>query len=229
MESMTAWENARSLPSKSPVTIKGVRDGLLFLLQENVAFEDILQDLENKLKGSHQKLLVGPIVHVWIVIGKRVLTEEQEQQIRNCFSSHGNLIIQKFVTEEETKESAHSTPLVYKGTVRSGQILQHEGDIIIIGDVNYGGEVAATGDIFVMGTLRGTAHAGIKGNRKAIIAAVYFRPTQLRICEVISRSPDTNQQTIYGSTEMEFAYLRDGQMAVDRMTYLNLIRNKESK
>jgi septum site-determining protein MinC len=228
MESTATVENGRSLQLKSSVTIKGVKDGLLFVLHDDASFEQILEDLNNKLNGSHQSLLVGPIVHVWIVTGKRELTAEQETQIRKCFSSHGNLLIQKFVTEEErSRELAQdSTPFVYKGTVRSGQVLQHGGDIIVIGDVNFGGQVTASGDVYVMGTLRGIAHAGATGNRHAIVAAVYFQPTQIRIGDVISRSPDSTSKPIYSGTEMEFAYLRDNQMAVDRMSHLNVIRNQ---
>src|SRR5699024_6098067 len=71
---------------------------------------------------------------------------------------------------------------------RSGQVLRVEGDLLLIGDVNPGGKVVATGDIYIMGNLRGIAHAGINGNRKAIIAASYMKPTQLRIADYISRS-----------------------------------------
>jgi len=97
---------------------------------------------------------------------------------------------------------------------------------VIIGDINPGGLVKATGDIFVMGTLRGTAHAGCRGNEGAIIAAVYFQPTQLRIHDVISRSPDRVERGV-GETEMEFAYLRERQMAVDKISHLYSIRARD--
>jgi septum site-determining protein MinC len=228
MERIAIYDKRRSLQAKSPVTIKGINDRLLFFLHEEATFEEILKDLNEKLNGSHQSLLVGPIVHVWIVVGKRKLTVEQEQTIRDCFATHGNLLIQKFVAEEEqTKDStSRSTPYLFKGTVRSGQVIEHDGDIVIIGDVNYGGQVIATGDVYVMGTLRGIAHAGANGDRDAIVAAVYFQPTQIRIADVISRSPDSGANTLLNGTEMEFAYLRNDQMAVDRMSYLNVIRGQ---
>src|SRR5699024_10424628 len=85
----------------------------------------------------------------------------------------------------------------FNRVVRSGQVLRVEGDLLLIGDVNPGGKVVATGDIYIMGNLRGIAHAGINGNRKAIIAASYMKPTQLRIADYISRAPDYETDGVY--------------------------------
>ncbi|WP_052036342.1 septum site-determining protein MinC [Tumebacillus flagellatus] len=218
--------------TRTPVTIKGIRDGLVFILHDQCSFEEIVEDLEDKLNGSHRQLLTGPLVRVHVQSGMRVLTEQEQETIREKLASHGNLIIQEFqsTAEQLLKSSAVKPPHLYHGTVRSGQIVEHDGDIVVIGDVNPGGQVLATGDIYVMGTLRGLAHAGWRGNKRAIIAAVFFQPTQLRICDVISRSPDLTreQQRELAGTEMEFAYLRDGQMAVDKMNHLYSIRPREN-
>ncbi len=48
--------------------------------------------------------------------------------------------------------------------------MEFEGSIVILGDVNDGSEVIAEDNIVVLGCLRGMAHAGAKGNEKAIIA-----------------------------------------------------------
>lgn len=213
---------------RHPVTIKGIRDGLVFLFDDQCPFEDILEDLEDKLHGAQGQLLIGPIVHVTIQTGKRLLSDIEKDEIRSLLSVYGNLIIQNFVvTSAEGSAKRKQESFLYKGTVRSGQRIEHDGDIMIIGDVNPGGQVVATGDIFVMGTMRGTAHAGYAGNEHAVIAAVYFQPTQLRIGNVISRSPDTKPKAALDGTEMEFAYLRDGQMAVDKLPNLHKIRARK--
>lgn len=84
-------------------------------------------------------------------------------------------------------------PKYVKGTVRSGQITEAEGHLIIMGDVNAGAELRAGGDILVFGTLRGMAHAGATGDRGAVIVALNLRPTQLRIADLIARAPDGGQ------------------------------------
>jgi septum site-determining protein MinC len=77
-----------------------------------------------------------------------------------------------------------------KCTLRSGQSVCFDGDVVILGDVNHGAEVVATGDVLVMGTLRGVVHAGSGGNSRAIVAAVRLEATQLRIAGVVARPPD---------------------------------------
>lgn len=80
-----------------------------------------------------------------------------------------------------------------KGTVRSGMVVESPGNLVVVGDVNAGAEIRAGGDIVVMGTLRGVAHAGFGGNLEAQILAINLRPTQLRIGDLIARSPDGGQ------------------------------------
>jgi len=215
-------------PAKSPVTIKGTRNGLVFVLDDTVDFGDILADLEAKANGSHRQLFMGPDTPVNVQLGSRVLSEAEEQQIRAALATHPNLFVQSFqsghIVDSSTVELG---AFVFQGTVRSGQVVSGAGDVVVVGDVNPGGEVIAHGNVYVMGNLRGLAHAGAMGDETAVIAAVYFQPTQLRIGTVVSRPPDTWHRN-YVEASMEFAYLRDGQMAVEKMSRLNLTRTEHS-
>ena len=83
------------------------------------------------------------------------------------------------------KEVATSETKFHKGALRSWQRLEFEGSIVIIGDVNDGAEVIAEDNIAVVGSLRGMAHAGAKGNEKAIIAANIINSPQIRIASRI--------------------------------------------
>ena len=73
----------------------------------------------------------------------------------------------------------------HRGSLRSGQKLESEGSLVIIGDVNSGAEVIASDNIIILGTLRGLAHAGAKGNKQAIIAAGLFDTVQIRIANIV--------------------------------------------
>lgn len=79
--------------------------------------------------------------------------------------------------------------LLVKRTLRSGQVLNYAGSIILIGDVNPGAEVVAGHDIVVWGSLRGMACAGGSGDAQAGIYALHMAPSQLRIADYITRSP----------------------------------------
>ncbi|MDF2927304.1 MAG: septum formation inhibitor [Paenibacillaceae bacterium] len=207
---------------KHPVTIKGVKDGLLFLFDDNCPFEQVIGDLTHKLEKTHQNILTGPLIHVFVKLGKRETTEEQKEQIRTIIGARGNLLIQSIESDEPKAADNKEAPLqLVKNIIRSGQILHIDGNLMLMGDVNPGGMVTATGDIYIMGSLRGMAHAGCEGNDKAVIAASHMKPTQLRIAQVISRPPD---EWGIGDTYMEFAYINNGVMEIDKIQHMHRIR-----
>jgi septum formation inhibitor MinC len=78
--------------------------------------------------------------------------------------------------------------LYHRGTLRGGQALHNLGNLIVVGDVNPGAELVASGDNVVFGALRGVAHAGAQGDRGARVIALELAPTQLRIATVIATS-----------------------------------------
>lgn len=207
---------------KHPVKIKGVKDGLLFLFDDSCTFDQLIADLTHKLEKTHHNILAGPLIHVFIKLGKRQISEEDKEQIRTIIGSRGNLLIQSFESDADKQEDNHNDGIrMVKSIVRSGQILHMDGNLLLMGDVNPGGTVTATGDIFIMGSLRGMAHAGCEGNEKAIISASHMKPTQLRIAQVISRPPD---EWGIGDTYMEFAYINGGVMEIDKIQHMPRIR-----
>ena len=83
------------------------------------------------------------------------------------------------------KEVATSETKFHKGSLRSGQRIEFEGSLVIIGDVNAGAEVIAGENIVVLGILRGLAHAGAKGNKDAVIEASEIEAVQIRIADKV--------------------------------------------
>jgi septum site-determining protein MinC len=206
---------------KHHVMIKGVKDGLVFLLDDTCEFAEVIQELKHKLEKTHQKILTGPIIHVYVKLGSRQATDEEKDQIREIISQKGNLLIQSIesITAAPSELVANMSDItLIKGMVRSGQTMLKEGNILFLGDVNPGGQIISTGSIYVMGSLRGMAHAGVDGDETAVIAASHLRPTQLRIASIISRPPDE-----WGINEafMEFAYIKDGKMEIDKIHHLH--------
>ena len=88
----------------------------------------------------------------------------------------------------------------YKQTVRSGQVINYDGNVVVIGDCHPGSEIIATGDITVWGVLGGIAHAGAKGNKKARIRALNLNAIQLRIAQYYARRPDSINIMYAGKT-----------------------------
>ncbi|KGX88041.1 septum site-determining protein MinC [Pontibacillus marinus] len=211
------------MSNKKPiVTIKGTKDGLTLHIDDTCSFEDVLYELDQKIS---QKYIDEdqPMVTVNIQLGNRYLDEQQEEQLKELIRNHNKLVIQSVnsnvITKNEAlewKKDKEITP-IFK-VVRSGQVLEVRGDLLLVGDVNPGGKIIASGNIYVMGNLQGIAHAGVNGNNQAVIAASYMKPNQLRIADYISRSPDYDTEGVY----MECGYVDEGQekIMIDRLQLL---------
>jgi septum site-determining protein MinC len=211
---------------KSKVTIKGTKEGLVFIMDDACSFDELLADVREKIEHSHQQILSGPLIRVSIKLGKRYCSPEQQEQLTQIIRQKGNLVIHTIDSDVISREDAFaerlkSTFTVIVQTVRSGQVLEFDGDLLLLGDVNPGGTIRSTGNIYVLGHLRGYAHAGISGDNQVIIAAAVMSPTQLRIADVISK-PGEEWKNHSGGTE--FAYLEENAMLVAKMNFLPRIR-----
>jgi septum site-determining protein MinC len=97
------------------------------------------------------------------------------------------------------------------------------GNLLLVGDVNPGGTIKAGGSIYVMGALKGVAHAGCYGNDRAVITAAKMMPTQLRISNHLTRSPDRYDEEEI--TESECAFINEAdQLVIDRLQVLKYLR-----
>ncbi len=109
-------------------------------------------------------------------ISSKLRLKKTESDISNLDKNPLNII-------EESKLFFH------QGTLRSGERLETDGDLLILGDVNPGAMVAAGGNVMIWGRLLGIAHAGKEGNIKAKITALQLRPLQIRIAQKVARGP----------------------------------------
>ncbi|WP_067727280.1 septum site-determining protein MinC [Oceanobacillus damuensis] len=189
------------LDKKQMITIKGTREGLSLFIEESASFDDAIKELNEKIMASKPKK-DEPVVSVKVKLGNRYLNEEQEQVLRRIISGENRFHIESIESElirieDALKWQEESEIKAINRIVRSGQVLYIKGDLLLIGDVNPGGKVIATGNIYIMGNLYGIAHAGSEGDRDAFIAASYMKPTQLRIADYISRAPDYEADGVY--------------------------------
>lgn len=91
--------------------------------------------------------------------------------------------------------------ILYETSLRSGQSIDFDGNVVVLGDVNAGAEIVASGHILVMGALRGMAHAGSGGDEDATVTALTFAPTQVRIASHITRPPEEGERGAHSKPE----------------------------
>lgn len=208
--------------------IKGTKEGISLHLDDTCSFEELLKELDEKLSESSISTDDRASISVTIKLGNRYLTSGQEEALKDVIAKKRNLEVESIISNVITKEEADRIKadneiVSIARIIRSGQVLEVAGDLLLIGDVNPGGTVRAGGNIFIMGALKGIAHAGYFGNEEAIIAASVMKPSQLRISGCINRAPDYYPES--ESREMECAYIdANDQIIIDRVQVLSHLR-----
>ncbi|QCJ43617.1 septum site-determining protein MinC [Bacillus sp. S3] len=216
------------MKKRQNVTIKGTKEGLVLHLDDICSFEELKKELDQKLSANSRSQEERNLISVKVNVGNRYLTEGQREELKNLIRQKKNLVVDEIESDVITREEAdrlkaENEVVTVSSIVRSGQVLKVPGDLLLIGDVNPGGKVAAGGNIFIMGSLKGVAHAGCFGNEDAVIAASSMKPTQLKISDAINRAPDHSQNN--EKREMECAYIDENrQIIVDRLQVLIQLR-----
>lgn len=162
---------------KNIVSINLRRDEIIIKLSEDAEQREIIMKLKKKLPDLKRlyKDEKTPIRVVGKVLKNKEIDEIQEI-IKSTIDVEINFDTPKGlglhnIKKTFKKEIAVSETKFHRGSLRSGQKIETEGSLVILGDVNSGAEVVASDNIVVLGTLRGLAHAGAKGNEQAIISA----------------------------------------------------------
>jgi septum site-determining protein MinC len=210
------------------VTIKGTKDGITLHLDDLCSYEELKRELDLKLSANSRINEGQPLTSVKVQMGNRFLTDEQHEEMKELIRQKKNLVVDEIVTNVMTKDEARrlkeETEIVsVSRIIRSGQVLEVPGDLLLVGDVNPGGTVKAGGNIFIMGTLKGIAHAGCYGDDEAVISAAIMNPSQLRISDCINRAPD--QKSDSDARMLECAYIDENRhIVVDRIQVLMQLR-----
>ncbi|MCX7772336.1 MAG: septum site-determining protein MinC [Clostridia bacterium] len=215
------------------IVFKGNSEGLVIVIPEDYSFTHALTEIESKVSAA-ARFFKG--ARIKVTYRGLSLTIQQEEAIRAVLDDKSGAIIESFSKDDEARQNAFATrsaqpnniptrKLFYAGvdegnckfvrsTIRSGTRIQYDGNVVIMGDVNPGGEIVASGNVVVLGTLRGMVHAGADGNRDAFIYALGLKPTQIRIAEVIARTPADLDE---GKVFPEIATIKDGAIVVEQL------------
>ncbi len=166
-------------------------DQIIIKIEENATQQEIMDCLGKKV--SELKKFYKDEKTPIIISGK-VLKNKEMDEIQELIKEKIDVQIQ-FETPKSLglhsikktfdRDIAISETEFHRGSLRSGQKIESDGSLVIIGDVNSGAEIIASDNIIVLGNLRGLAHAGAKGNRQAIIAAGNIDTVQIRIANIV--------------------------------------------
>lgn len=201
----------------SCVSINLKKDEVLIKIDDDGVHKKILSELSKKLKEL-KKMYQDETTPIRVT-GK-ILSNKELEEIKKAIKKEIDVEV-KFDTpttlglhsikRSYKKDVANSETTFHRGSLRSGQKLEVEGSLVVIGDVNSGAEVIAGDNIVVIGNLRGLAHAGAKGNKEAIIAASTLDVVQLRISNIV-REIDKDEEDII---DHAFVYVDEDKIVIE--------------
>ncbi len=202
---------------KNCVSINLKKNEIVIKLSDNATQREIVEALKKKLPELKKlyKDEKTPITVAGKVLKNREIDEIQELikskiDVEIDFDMPKSLGLSSIKKTFE-KEIAISETKFHRGSLRSGQKLEADGSLVILGDVNSGAEVMASDNIVVLGALRGLAHAGAKGNKQAIIAAGLIDTVQIRIANIV-REIDRDEEPLH---KQAYVYVVDNQIIIE--------------
>ena len=195
-----------------PVLLKGNSIGLTMVLDPEMKFEQLKAAICEKF--TQAKDFFNGQTQIALKIEGRKLTSPQLEEVLGIIAEETTLTIAYVIEDDkimetsfkealrklEEKEQKRSDSLIderrkgdgqfYRGTLRSGQSLESDGSVVVVGDVNPGASVSAKGNVVVLGCAKGYSSAGNGGDDHAFVAALDMQPMQIRIGNHIARSAD---------------------------------------
>jgi len=194
-----------------PIQIKARKDGFVLVPDAEASFETILGFLQQRLEEARDFFHHAQMI---LDLRERPLRTDEIRSLQCLLMDKVGARITQIRLDEETSYFAspgaggsvpnprsvsmpepvpESTPMIVHSTCRSGTRVESGSDCVILGDVNPGAEVLAVGDVIIFGNLRGIAHAGAAGNRRARIWALSIEPSQIRIADLVAVPPKGNK------------------------------------
>lgn len=195
---------------RNPVGISMKKNEIQIRISEGATHEETIECLKKKLPALKKlyKQEKNPICVTGKILKNKEIDEIKEiitEQIDVKVSFESPKVLGLYgITKAFVKDIDNSETKFFKGNMRSGQKVEFEGSIVVLGDVNGGAEVIAGENIVVLGVLRGLAHAGAKGNKKAIIASNRIECPQLRIANIVK---EMEKEEI--DEEYKYAYVNE--------------------
>lgn len=184
------WQKARNS------LIKQIEDKADFFQGAQLVLDVGNNALRAKELGELRDILTSKDIDLLGVLSPSIVTQETAQLL--------GLITEFPKPKEKQAKSLDPLDTVLAGepavlvhrTMRSGFKVAFQGHVIVLGDVNPGAEIVASGSVIVWGRLRGTVHAGAQGDECAVVCALDLSPTQLRIASRVATTPQDQQQPL---------------------------------
>lgn len=204
------------MTEKMKFTVRLVRDVLTLRLDSERSYSEQRNDVRSYLLKMKSFLKNGDAKFSYDGLDLtyqeemdlcEIADEAFESQVRFCYKNSPPASLMRHIVS-----NGERFVLKIERTVRAGEIINSNGDILVIGDVNPTAQLVAFGDVYVIGNLRGLAHAGCQGDERAIIYAMNMNPVMLKIADKIGFNPEMSRKNANGIARLENGEIRINMM-----------------
>lgn len=215
---------------KDAVVIKSFPNGITLFLNNEVPFEEILEEIA--LKFSEGKAFFGRASMALSIEG-RAVEDAEEMQILEAIHRNSNLNIVCIVGHDEATDKHFIKALqqvekhftdkdegqFYKGSLKNNQVIETESSIVILGDVYPGCAVISAKNIIVLGGLYGEAYAGGNGQENAYVVALEMEPERLTIGDFkYKHSGKASKWGIKPKVQPKIGYVKNERIVLEGLT-----------
>lgn len=178
------------------VKIKGMRDGIVIKLDSEAPFNEVYNELCDKFRESSNYFKNASLI---IGFEGRKLSNDEESKLLDGISMNSDVNIVCVIGDDEEKDerfihtkrrfsssNKYKDNTFHKGSLRAHEHFESDQSIIVLGDVNPGAVVTSNGNIIILGTLYGTAHAGANGNTDAFVVSLDMKSARIGISGIMS-------------------------------------------
>ncbi|MFZ5648227.1 MAG: septum site-determining protein MinC [Bacillota bacterium] len=185
--------------SQEAVSIKGTRNGLVIIFNPDGDIDEIKNNLKMKMEtsGGFFKGAKFTVYGSGSDINHMFIAELEGICRQYGLIPSGEVTWPPSLARDEPKAAPRrkqsqvipirqqqpggEQALLINRTIRSGQRVTSDHNVVVMGDVNPGAEIISAGSIYVLGNCKGSVHAGCSGNLMSEIFALKLQPLSVRI------------------------------------------------
>lgn len=202
------------------IALKGHKDGYEIVFRSEADFHNIKKELKDLLGHLHNdnSKLDAKKVEFKIQTGNRLLTADEKKEIEDIFADYPMFSIHRIKSNVVLKDEALTVvnkSIVHPNAdiVRNGQVKQIDGDVLFMGIIHEGGILQATGNIYILGDVKGIVSAGYPDNSSAVIVGNVENAQQVRIADVVTIfddeiQPEHNKPVMFINDLHKLSYLK---------------------
>lgn len=222
-----------------PVVMKSGKNYLTLVLDDEMEFPELLQEIIKKFRESEKFFGGEPIA---IHFEGRKLTDTQQLQIVDAIDCYTSVrvatIVENSKIYEYVSELALKNQLSPKDIdldtiaqeavctfiprdIEAGEEISSTNTVVVLGNVAKGAIVRSNEHVIICGKLEGQALAGMEGDVDSVILAFVFLPENYRIGEYLGGqtakkgmfSKDLNKRR--NTKTAQLVYVEDGVLQID--------------